>query len=421
MLVNFTVANYRSFNKPQSLRMEATSTRELKECILHRDNYKLLPSAVLYGANSSGKSNLIKAIGIMRHVVLQSLKLNPDEEIEGYEPFALSTTTVDAPTRFEIQVLIEKSKFRYGFTYDNERIQMEWLYEKRNKEREYKLFFRAGGDIDYSKNRFPEGEKVEMVSVEQNRLVLSLSAQLSGVVARKVMSWFSHCNIISGLTSDSYGGFSVRMFQEHLPGHEEALAFLQKMELGFEKIEIEESDFNKEMLPDDFLKLIDEQQMKKMMHGKVVSMNTLHHVYNEKGQVVKTLPFKKERMESAGSQKLIEMCGPVFDTLLKGKVLIIDELDAKLHPLLTREIIALFNTKNEYGAQLIFATHDTNLLNAYTFRRDQIWFTEKNPTAETELYSLAEFKMEKGEKVRKDRKYEKDYINGRYGAIPYLK
>ena len=128
-------------------------------------------------------------------------------------------------------------------------------------------------------------------------------------------------------------------------------------------------------------------------------------------------------MESEGTKKIIEMSGPIFSTLLGGTILLVDELDAKLHPLLTRQIINLFNNPevNKKGAQLIFATHDTNLLNTKTFRRDQIWFTEKNKTAATDLYSLVEFKDVNGTKIRNDRSLEKDYINGRYGAIPYIK
>jgi AAA15 family ATPase/GTPase len=127
-------------------------------------------------------------------------------------------------------------------------------------------------------------------------------------------------------------------------------------------------------------------------------------------------------MESEGTKKVIEMSGPIFDSLKTGKLLVVDELDAKLHPLLTRCILQLFMdpTSNPKGAQLIFATHDTNLLNLNYLRRDQIWFTEKDETEASDLYSLVEFKDESGTKVRNDRSIQKDYINGRYGAIPFF-
>ena len=127
-------------------------------------------------------------------------------------------------------------------------------------------------------------------------------------------------------------------------------------------------------------------------------------------------------MESEGTKKLIELSGPIFDTLYYGKVLVVDEFDAKWHPILTRNVVKLFMDPeiNKKGAQLIFATHDTNLLSVNHFRRDQIWFTEKDQCDSTDLYSLVEFKYDNGKKVRNDSSIEKDYINGRYGAIPYI-
>lgn len=149
---------------------------------------------------------------------------------------------------------------------------------------------------------------------------------------------------------------------------------------------------------------------------------TIHNIFNEDGTVVEQRSFPTDKMESEGTKKLIEIAGPIFDAILNGKVLIVDELDAKLHPFLTRKIIGLFMDKeiNKKSAQLIFATHDTNLLNLQYLRRDQIWFTEKDKTDSSELYSLVEFRDDAGNKVRNDRNIEKDYINGRYGAIPFM-
>ena len=164
-------------------------------------------------------------------------------------------------------------------------------------------------------------------------------------------------------------------------------------------------------------KLVEELKGKKIMEAK-----TTHNIYDEQGNVSGIGTFDKDEMESEGTKKVIEMSGPIFDTLRLGKVLIVDELDAKLHPLLTRSILQLFMNPetNPHGAQLIFATHDTNLLNLAYLRRYQIWFTEKDKTESTDLYSLLEFKDENGTKIRNDRSVQKDYINGRYGAIPFL-
>ena len=149
---------------------------------------------------------------------------------------------------------------------------------------------------------------------------------------------------------------------------------------------------------------------------------TTHNVYDKKGLVIGERNFHKNQMESEGTKKVIEISGPIFDTLNEGKTLIVDELDAKLHPLLTRNIVLLFMDpqKNTNGAQLIFATHDTNLLDLEIIRRDQIWFAEKDKVESTDIYSLVEFKDEDGKKVRNDRDIKRDYIRGRYGAIPFI-
>ena len=153
-----------------------------------------------------------------------------------------------------------------------------------------------------------------------------------------------------------------------------------------------------------------------------LNAEVVHAIFNQNGEKVGSEHFPIEKMESEGTKKMIEIAGPIFDAILNGKILIVDELDAKLHPFLTRKIISLFMDKgiNSKGAQLIFATHDTNLLNIQYLRRDQIWFTEKDKSDSTDLYSLVEFRDDAGNKVRNDRNIEKDYINGRFGAIPFM-
>lgn len=419
MLVNFTVSNFRSFKESQTLSMEATAIRELNEYVIPKDKYRLLPSAVIYGANSSGKSNLLKALLVMQKVVLESVKLNPDDLIVGYEPFVLSEESISEPTSFEIQFLIDSVKYRYGFDFDASSIKAEWLYEKKGGEREYNLFLRADTEIQYSKKRFLEGLKIKNLSVEKNRLLLSLAAQLSEPVSQGIMKWFKMCNVISGIEGTGYENFTIKMLKEHIVGYDEAVSFLRNMKLGFDNIEIEESDFNQEALSDKMPQEMKDQLTKTLSGKKILSVNTVHKIYDKENKVVGTKSFNKDRMESEGSKKLIEMSGPIFDTLLNNKVLIVDELDAKLHPVLTRELVKVFNSQSR-GAQLIFATHDTNLLNINLFRRDQIWLTEKNEAEATELYSLVEFKESEGKKVRKDSSLEKDYMKGRYGAIPYI-
>ena len=420
MLINFTVGNFRSFKEKRTLSMEATAIKELHETVITKKKYRLLPSAVIYGANSSGKSNLMEAIATMKRIILGSVKTNPGDELD-YKPFAL-VDKKEKTTYFEMEFLIDDTAFRYGFEYNATEIKSEWLYEKKDGQREYNLFLRIDNDFNISNTLFKEGKDLESKTTN-NRLFLSLTAQLNGEISGKIMNWFKQCNYVSGLSSNGYGELTIQMLLEHRNGYEDALKFFQQLDLGFTDLNISETEFKDEMLPTTLSQEVKEKLKQQLSKGKILSVKTLHNIYNESGEIIGTNYFNENEMESAGSKKIIEMSGPIFDTLMNGKLLLIDELDAKLHPLLTLNIIRLFNTHktNPNNAQLIFATHDTNLLSVKNFRRDQIWFTEKDKTESTDLYSLVEFKSPDGTKIRNDRSLEKDYINGRYGAIPYIK
>ncbi len=395
MLIDFTVENYRSFREQVSLRMEATSIKELRESVITKDDYKLLPVAVIYGANSSGKSNVLKTMAEMGHLVMTSSKMNPDESLH-YEPFMLDTDSRNKPTSFEVQFLAGQAKYRYGFSYDKQHIISEYLFVVPfGKHTEKQLFIRAEDEYEISDKDFSEGIGLESKTLD-NRLFLTVAAQFNGKISLQVMRWFSRFNAINGLERTGYEGMTLRMLTEHLKGSKEALQFFRDTQLGFKDIKVKQ-----DLAPETY---------------------TIHNVQNDEGKVVKEEEFLESIMESEGSKKMIEISGPIFDSLLNGKILMIDELDAKLHPILTRRIVHLFTSPevNKKGAQLIFNTHDTNLLNVRYFRRDQIWFTEKDKHDSTDLYSLVEFVDNDGRKVRNDSSFEKDYINGRYGAIPFL-
>lgn len=398
MLVNFTFKNFRSFKNEMTLSMEAAPIQELSGAVVKSCEEELLPVAVMYGANSSGKSNVLKALKAMRDVLLNSVKLNPKDKLEA-EPFSLDTTSADEPTSFEIQFTLNGSKFRYGFDYTADAVIAEWLYEKRRGEREFELFLRSGNEFKISKTRFAEGLGKQSAT-PGNRLFVSLVAQLNGKVSQSIIDWFSNIEYMSGMDGKGYAGKTLEMLFMKQDGYSDITRFFEETNLGFMELEVEPESGN-------------EKKMKS---------ETVHRLYDADGNFIGVRNFPTEKMESEGTKKMIEIAGPIFDTILNGKILMVDELDAKLHPFLTRKIIGLFmDTEiNSKGAQLIFATHDTNLLNIRYLRRDQIWFTEKDDSESTDLYSLVEFRDESGNKVRNDRNIEKDYINGRYGAIPFM-
>lgn len=400
MLINFTVGNYRSFKEKKTLSMEATAIKELKESVIVKDGYKLLPSAVIYGANSSGKSNLLKAISQFIYIVSTSSKLNSTDKLD-ITPFLLNEDTIKEPSYFEIELLVDSTVYTYGFTADDERVHEEWLYEKKGK-KEVCLFVRTPEGVGVTDD-YPEGNGLEE-RVRENGLFLAVVDSFNGEIAKKVIANIMHIFSISGIDHEYWFLFTTQLCKIKeltIDYQKEVQEFLVAMNVGFDEFEVP----------------ADEEVAKR------VKAYTVHRLYNSEGEITGETRFSMKEHESSGTNKLFDLAAIVVFALKTGSLLVIDELDSKLHPLLTQHIISMFNDPetNSKGAQLVFATHDTNLLNIKTFRRDQIWFTEKDKTEATDLYSLVEFKEPDGTKIRNDRSFEKDYIRGRYGAIPYIK
>lgn len=398
MLINFTVGNYRSFKDQKTLSMEATAITELKNSLIIDGKYKLLPSAVLYGANSSGKSNFLQAIDKFKSLVIGSSKLNSTDKL-GLTPFLLNEKTAKEPSFFEVELLIESKMFRYGFTANNEQFFKEWLYSTEKSSKEKCLFIRNTDGIGVLEN-FPEGKGIED-KTRNNALFLSMVDSFNGIISKKIIFTISTFFIASGIQHESFSELNNLLCHKNQEWELKLNDFLKSFDLGFNTFEIPEDE----------------------NVAREIKAYTIHNLYGEDGKVIDTVRLNMKEHESAGTNKLFDLASFVTASLNIQTILIIDELDSKLHPILTRYIINLFNNpeKNPRGSQLIFATHDTNLLNIKTFRRDQIWFVEKDNTEATDLYSLVEFRDVEGNKIRKDRSLEKDYINGRYGAIPYIK
>ena len=419
MLLEFTVENYRSFYTRRTLSLQAQKLSEAaKDNVAHELSYNILKTFAVYGANSSGKSNLIDAMQTMGFCVLTSVKLNPQETLY-YDPFLLLKGNA-APTMFEISFIKGDHCYRYGFSYTKTVIVDEWLFRKTTpRSKEHALFIRNEEGIAFDDSTFPEGVGLE-TKVHDNRLFLSLCAQLGGEISSQVISWFEwDFGVASGLNNQDYRLFSKRQFHERRNSSRKALDFFKTLQLGFnelqtyEELETIPKDTPKENMPP--LSLV-------VTGKKRIEIESVHNLYNQKGVVCGSVNFPFDDKESAGTRKLFDLSGPIFDTLERGNVLVIDELDAKMHPLISQQIIRLFNnpTTNPHNAQLIFTTHDTHLLSTKMLRRDQIWFTEKNEAEQTDLYCLTDIVLPDGTKPRNDANYEKNYIAGRYGAIPYI-
>lgn len=420
MLLSFTVGNFRSFKESKTFSMKAASIQEHKDFVRESNNTKLLPVAAVYGANSSGKSNLLSALKTMKNTLLSSVKTNPTEKLKT-DTFKLDEEHPKKPTLFDIVFSTNGITYRYGFEYTETSITGEWLYTV-NNDREKNLFIRNSEGIGVSKD-FPEGKDKEEATAE-NRLFLSLVAQLNGKTSLTVMKWFEDLRIISGVYDSSFKDYSFKYLFADNPQSQLAQTFVNSMDLGFTSLRKDESKEKEYDLSNTNNKnILDRVLEKYMLNWPALKIQTGHKVLLKDGSFTEAF-FPNDEMESEGTKKILNMSGPIVDSIINGGIIVIDELDAKLHPLLTKKIIGIFNSPktNLYNAQLIFATHDTNLLSNKIFRRDQIWFAEKNREDEsTDIYPLSEIKEQNGDKIRNDRIYEKDYINGKYGAIPYLR
>lgn len=410
MLVEFTVGNFRSFKENVTFRMVAAKlTAKNKELDANNvftvdEHLNLLTSAAIYGANASGKSNLIAALRFMRNLVINSSKESQAEERIPVENFRLSTATENEPSFFEVVFYLENRRYRYGFTVNTERILSEWLFYVPTS-REARLFERAAEGI-HPTSTFKEARSGLVALTRDNALFLSVVAQFNGEISQKIIGWFRNLTINSGL-NDRSRMFTMRSFEKSQEW-DEIVKFVKGLDLGISNIDVER-------VPVPYrTPLAGFEADARAMTRTVIK--TLHHKYDEEGTPIAWEAFDLDQHESDGTRKLFSFAWPLINTLKHGKVLIVDELDARLHPLLTCAIINLFNSPdtNPKHGQLIFTTHDTNLLSNKIFRRDQIWFTEKDRRGATRLYSLAEFK------VRNDASFEKDYINGRYGAVPFV-
>ncbi|MGD1805263.1 AAA family ATPase [Dapis sp. BLCC M126] len=417
MLIEFSVGNYLSFKETVTLSMVATNVIAKNKSVDENNVFdvdeelSLLKSVAVYGANASGKSNLIKAMNFMRWFVLNSSKETQIEDAINVDEFKLSTETEGKPSFFEIVFILEDKLYRYGFEVDEKQVVSEWLFYV-PKVRESKLFERDKNGIKMSRV-FKEGELISD-KTRNNALFLSVNSQFNGKISTSILRWFiDDLNIISGLDSKFYQKITVEYFQDS-EYKNEIVQLIRKWDLGIDDIEID----TKEVLPEQFPDFVSDEFRRRMIDAgmQIDEIQTFHKQYDSEGKMVSIVVFDLEENESEGTKKLFAFAIPILESLSNGEILIIDELDARLHPLITREIIELFNSNqtNPENAQLIFTTHDTNLLSHKIFRRDQIWFTEKNRQGATDLYSLVEYK------VRNDASFESDYIKGRYGAIPFL-
>lgn len=426
MLLNFAVTNYRSIKERQVFSLMAVEGLPHEDSLIRsKDGIPILPVALLFGANASGKSNILRAFGAMLRMVLKSVRLNPDDTLDEYEPFLLDEESRNNSTELEAEFITRgeggiEHHYRYGLAFSETLITEEWLYRYEG-DNETELFSRDRDKVQVNETEFPEGKGKED-ALNSNRLFLSLVAQLNGTQSKEIIFWFATVDFFTASRTEQYMPITSILLKRKENPIEDRLShyadiaqtFLSNIDIGIMELSIEEVSIAlpKEDVPEELKK-----DLPKDGHT-TLKVESTHNRYNKQGEIRGKEIFNTKRNESEGTQKITELLGVIFITLGAGSLLVIDELDAKLHPLLTRAIIQLFTNPeiNTYGAQLVFTTHDTNQLHLDYVRRDEIWFTEKSPVEATELYSHIEFKD-----FDPSMDITEQYVNGRYGAIPRIK
>lgn len=425
MFISFTVQNAFSFYDAQTL-----SARAVKTCKERQDEAtfkpfperdgRLVKTLAIYGANASGKSNIFYALAAMRHTVLTSAAESQSGERLDVTPFLFNEASVAQPSSYTLEFVVGDSQYKYGYTATSAAIVGEYLVRKGPKGRRYReVFSRAvvDGANRISCDKSFAADQLVISKTRTNALFLSTCAMLAVPEAERIVDYFAHrLKVVSADRMTT--GFTSKMFDG---GHYKAeiARFMKMTDSGIGDISV--VPYKKEtgrLLPDGSKEMATDYEP------------LVNPVLKDGSVSQKGIPLMA--IASLGTVKAFSLSAHIFEALDTGATLMLDELDSRLHPLLTREIIRLFNSAetNPRNAQLVFNTHDTNLLGVrvydaktgkrvYLLRRDEIYFVEKNGEMCSKIYSLIDFKKD-GLSVRKDASYEKDYLSGLYGAIPYL-
>lgn len=414
MIIEFSVKNYRSIKDMQTLSMIAAPLKSKNEELDSNNVFKisqrlsLLKTIAIYGSNGSGKSNLVKALITMLLFIARSFK---DEQIGNQiiEPFAFDKFSFTEPTFFQLVFICNGIKYRYGFEVKGNVVKSEWLFGTPGQKEVY-FFTREADKIQINEDKFLEGKGLE-IKTSPNNLFINICKAFNGSVSRQILDFFIYQIAISAGVNDNGFKETTLTLLKNSDMRQKIISLLNEADFGIQEI------INKQITVGDLPESTPKDIIQRVTSEKLEFLLSKRPVFDEKGEEIGSREILMESQESDGTLKFFNFSGIILDKLKNGGTLVIDEFDARLHPLLSRKLVKLFNStlSNLKNAQLIFVTHDTNLLDNSLLRRDQIYFTEKNKRSETLLYSLADFKG-----VRNDASYEKDYIKGKYGAIPFL-
>lgn len=417
MLLEASVANYLSFAEKQVFSLMANSGKEHESLnvaeVQASHQHRVLKSALIYGANSSGKSNFLLALVAMRRLVLHSATKQRGSKLD-INSFRLDTTLRSQPSEFEVQFIADGVRYQYGFTASSTHIYDEWLFAYPKGQAQQ--WFQRAWDEKKQEHAWKFGNNLQgektlwQRATRENALFLSTAVQLNSKQLQPVFDWFNDTLQFIGIdgTSPQFTAESVQKGNK-----DQVLKFLKAADINLSDLSVKDIPLEESLpegLPQKLRELILEDVNKLDISGLAIKTQRLDNAGNP-------VEFLFEE-ESDGTQKFFGLIGPWLDVLSNGLVLFVDELNNSLHTHLVGLLIQLFHNPktNPHNAQLIFTTHDTNQLSQEIFRRDQVWFCEKNEQQATRLYPLTDFN------ARKDREnLELAYLSGRYGAVPFVK
>lgn len=417
MLVGFTFENFASFynNTEFAMTVSGNDSRYKELNTFSTPHGELLKSCFMYGANGSGKTNFIDALAFMKYIVTAELDVQ-SRIISKPNYFLFNNASKDKPTSFSIAFIVEGILYDYGFSVLNNKIIKEYLDKK--EKRTVNVFTRNGSTFENIKINSKEFKNVEHVikNTREDVLFLSWANFCNNEMAMKIYKWFEAIQIFDADDTNQLLSVTVNYMEEHENGKKDIVELMNKLGIPIDDFEMEITDDKMSETLMAALKKSYKEKFKNMMNVKNIDLKVKQKVYDENWENYTMSDFGFE-LESAGTKKLFEIAGPIISAINNGSVVLIDEIDARLHPALVRHLVMMFNSlsQNPNNAQLICNTHDVTLLDE-DIRRDQIYFLEKDEYGVSKLYSLCDFKG-----IRKDSKILKQYLLGVYGALPNIK
>jgi AAA15 family ATPase/GTPase len=417
LLIRFRVGNFRSFQESQELSLVASTGKEHPESVIQIPGFQegLLRVAAVYGPNASGKSNLFRALQFFLGAIEHSQRSwKPDGGVFS-SPFLLNPDSSKV-SEYQMDFLLESTRFQYGFSHDSSQILREWLYSYPSGKRQmwFERDATASGEIKFGKHFPGENRAIEGMT-RKNSLFLSAAAQSNHESILPLFTWLtSKIHFLFGSRTSISPDLGQELAKSNL--HSRISQLLSQADLGIVGMTVETENVDEKFaeIIDDMIRRINELSSSS---AEFHSPREVHRVkLQHRGKNDFQIAFQNQD-ESAGTLALLSLLVPALDAIDSGGVLCVDELDSSLHPLLALEIVKLFISgfkTEECRAQLIFNTHDVNLLDSSILRRDQVWFTEKDNEGGTHLYSLSDFRPRKKENLKRG------YLQGRYGAVPYL-